>query len=151
MKNTNEKNEMVTLDGDSIGVSGQIDGVVEKGQEQGFYTEDMIPVGEEADEAKEEEDATLRLIRQFPKVCERIAELMRRPAENAALELLNKGEHFDEAVANAENEGYLRGKNEKIELVKNHRMNRLDDVPERDDTEQDAMFFPRYSRHSVWE
>lgn len=152
MKNTNEENEMVTLDGNSGGIVEQgygVDKVEQEQSEEGRDSEGMTP--EEETESANEEDATLRLIRDFPKVCERIAELMRRHAEEAALEVLQKGEKYDEAVANADKEGYLRGKNEKIELVKNHRLTSLDEPANTEDETQEPAVFPRYSRRSVWD
>lgn len=48
----------------------------------------------------------------------------------------------DDDVKNAETAGYLRGRNEKIEIV-----NRIDDT----DVETTPVNFPRYCRRSFWD
>lgn len=48
----------------------------------------------------------------------------------------------DDDVKNAETAGYLRGRNEKIEIV-----NRIDDT----DTETTPVNFPRYCKRSFWD
>lgn len=48
----------------------------------------------------------------------------------------------DDDVKNAETTGYLRGRNEKIEIV-----NRIDDT----DTETTPINFPRYCKRSFWD
>lgn len=109
-------------------------------------------------EASEETDAddvmteTLAetVLKRFPKVCERIAEIMNSHAEDVALELIRKGLDYDDAVANADKEGYVRGKNEKIELVKGHRMPQLD-AEITDDSAAKEVLFPKYTKRSVWE
>lgn len=106
-----------------------------------------VPEGEAGDD-----DATMDLIKRFPKVCARIEELMKDVAETTALELIEKGLTYDDAVAEADKEGYLRGKNEKIELVKNHRMPLLDaDESSEEDTPENHTVFPRYRKRSVWD
>lgn len=98
------------------------------------------------------DDATMDLLKRFPKVRERIVELMKDRAENVALDIIRKGLEYDDAVADADKEGYLRGKNEKIELVKNHRMPQLDDMASADEeTEERTILFPYYGRRSVWD
>ncbi len=98
---------------------------------------------------REDADDETEILRKFPRVCARIAEIMSSRAEDVALELIGKGLAYDEAIANADKEGYVRGKNEKIELVKGHRMPQLDaDV--KPDGAADVMF-PIYAKRSVWE
>lgn len=105
------------------------------------------PIGDVA-----EEDATMSVLRRFPKVCARIAELMNERAEAVALEVIGKGLDFENAVANADKEGYVRGKNEKIELIKGGRMPQLDAESADEDDEKPAWdLFPRYRKRSVWE
>lgn len=105
------------------------------------------PIGDVA-----EEDATMSVLRRFPKVCARIAELMNERAEAVALEVIGKGLDFENAVANADKEGYVRGKNEKIELIKGGRMPRLDaESADEDDEKPVRDLFPRYRKRSVWE
>lgn len=76
---------------------------------------------------------------------------MREHAENVAMDLLQKGMNYDEAVALADKEGYRRGKNEKIELVKNHRMPQLDKESEDNSTENAQNIFPKYGKRSIWD
>lgn len=141
MENTNEKNENVTLDTAVDNAVEQVDEIVETGEEeQSILSNDAS-----------RDDSPMGVLKRYPKVCERIAELMRERAENMALELLQKGMGYDEAVANADKEGYLRGKNEKIELVKNHRFNSLDELPSIEDPLSETTIFPRYDRRSVWD
>lgn len=116
--------------------------------ENEVVAESEIPVGNIA-----EDDATMNVLKRFPKVCARIAELMNERAEAVALDIIGKGLDFENAVANADKEGYVRGKNEKIEIVKGGRMPQLD--AESEDEEKAELFshtlFPRYEKRSVWE
>lgn len=145
MENTDEKNEIDALDTVVDDAFAQVDEVAEEGRQEPM-TEENVPAEPEND------DATMKMLKRFPRVCGRIAEIMREHAENVALELLSKGLGFDDAVANADKEGYLRGKNEKIELVKNHRMPQLDtDTAVEDNAEQRRSLFPQYSKKSIWE
>lgn len=116
-------------------------------REIGTEAEGTDPIGDVA-----EEDATMSVLRRFPKVCARIAELMNERAEAVALEVIGKGLDFENAVANADKEGYVRGKNEKIELIKGGRMPQLDAESADEDDEKPAWdLFPRYRKRSVWE
>ncbi len=56
---------------------------------------------------------------------------------------------LDDEVKNADAAGYLRGRNEKIELITRP----LDPVASDDDSLPDAepSHFPRYARRSVWD
>lgn len=145
MENTDEKNEIDALDTVVDDAFAQVDEVAEEGRQEPM-TEEDVPAEPEND------DATMKMLKRFPRVCGRIAEIMREHAENVALELLSKGLGFDDAVANADKEGYLRGKNEKIELVKNHRMPQLDtSTTVEDSAEQRRSLFPQYSKKSIWE
>lgn len=147
MENTDEKLEDCALDNSAEQVVEQMDEMVEHEQEP-----------ESAVTSAPEDDPTLDVIRRFPKLCGRIAEIMKEHAENRALELIAKGLDYDEAVANADKEGYLRGKNEKIELVKNHRMPQRENIASGNDEVEDYEtakavrgMFPRYRKKSVWE
>ena len=140
MENTNEKIENEMLDTVAGGTVEQSCEVVEVQEQQ-----EQEPISTE-----EQEESPLNVLKRHLKVCERIASLMQDKAESLALELLQKGMGYDEAVANADKEGYLRGKNEKIELVKGHRMPQLDKTPQPEEQTQE-MLFPRYGKRSVWE
>lgn len=59
-----------------------------------------------------------------------------------AIQILSKGINHDEDVKNAETEGYLRGRNEKIAATTG--------VTE-EDAEVKPATFPRYHRRSVWD
>ncbi|MGM9869629.1 MAG: hypothetical protein ACI30R_08410 [Sodaliphilus sp.] len=59
-----------------------------------------------------------------------------------AIQILSQGITHDEDVKNAETEGYLRGRNEKIATATG--------VPE-EDAEVKPATFPRYHRRSVWD
>lgn len=146
MEDTHEIFEDVALD-PTVGQESAQDG----GEDSTSYSLEKamkdIPDGEESGD-----DATMDLLKRFPKVRERIAELMKDRAENVALDIIRKGLEYDDAVADADKEGYLRGKNEKIELVKNHRMPQLDDMTSADEeTEERTILFPYYGRRSVWD
>lgn len=141
MENTDEKQELdesVAVANDAI---ERVEEVVEQGQEKSI----------ESPCQSVDDDPTMNVLKQFPQVCTRIAEIMREHAESLAMDLLQKGMHYDEAVANADKEGYLRGKNEKIELITNHRMPQLDNNPGDDLGETSQCLFPRYGKRSVWE
>lgn len=102
------------------------------------------------------EDATMRVLKMYPKVCAKIADLMANHAEALALEVISKGLGYDEAVAMADSTGYLRGKNEKIELEKNHRVRQIQDYYESEVEEKQGggarqVSFPRYERKSFWD
>ena len=140
MENTNEKIENEMLDTVAGGTVEQNCEVVEEQEQQ----------EQEPTSTEEQEESPLNVLKRYPKVCERIASLMQDKAESLAMELLQKGMGYDEAVANADKEGYLRGKNEKIELVKGHRMPQLDKTPQPEEQTQE-MLFPRYGKRSVWE
>lgn len=146
MENTNENIEMLTPDGD---VAQE---VAKSGEEVADYFENLDEIIQEETQTikEEEEDPTMRVLRKFPKVCARIAEIMNKRAEETAMDLISKGLGYDEAVANADKEGYIRGRNEKIELKKGHRMPQLDEgsAPE---NESPGVLFPRYEKRSVWE
>ncbi len=99
-----------------------------------------------------EEDATMRVIRLYPKVCQRIASLMAERAESIALDIIEKGLGYDDAVADAHQGGYLQGKNEKIELVKSHRMPQLDSFQqEKDENSHTRGIFPQYTKKPFWD
>ena len=140
MENTNEKIENEMLDTVAGGTVEQSCEVVEEQEQQ----------EQEPTSTEEQAESPLNALKRYPKACERIASLMQDKAESLALELLQKGMGYDEAVANADKEGYLRGKNEKIELVKGHRMPQLDKTPQPEEQTQE-MLFPRYGKRSVWE
>lgn len=159
MENTNECEEMVALDsvgncsveqgertcgackgGESISIEER-DG----GQEQGG-TDEVEALPDES-----EDDATLKVLRLYPKVCERIAMLMRERAEDIALNLIEKGMCYDDAIAEADKGGYLRGRNEKIELVKKHRMPQLDKEDDEVFQNDSRAVFPRYEKRNFWE
>jgi hypothetical protein len=77
---------------------------------------------------------------------------MRTRAEAIALELIEKGIGYDVAVADADKNGYVRGRNEKIELAKRHRMPQLDAVGEQSDADVSGVgLFPRYVKRDFWE
>lgn len=59
-----------------------------------------------------------------------------------ARQILSQGITHDDDVRNAETEGYLRGRNEKIETATS--------VP-KEDTATEPAAFPRYHRRSVWD
>ena len=148
MENTNENIEMLEPNGD-------VAQEVAKGcEEVADYFENLEEIVQEEEtttsEKEEDDDPTMRVLRKFPKVCARIAEIMSEQAESAAMDLLSKGIGYDEAVANADKEGYIRGRNEKIELKKGHRMSQLDEEPA-SEKETSGMLFPRYEKRSVWE
>lgn len=141
MENTNEKQEMVTPDTVVNDIVEHDEELVEERQENNQVTNDEPT----------EENSTMSVLKQFPQVCTRIAEIMREHAENVAMDLLQKGMNYDEAVALADKEGYRRGKNEKIELVKNHRMPQLDKESEDNSTENAQNIFPKYGKRSIWD
>lgn len=64
-------------------------------------------------------------------------------ASDELLRVIASGISHDEDVKNADAEGYLRGKNEKIETVMHPQP--ADDGPEA------TPVFPRYCRRSVWD
>lgn len=111
-------------------------------------------VNDESSET-DNDDATMRVLKMYPKVCARIAALMAEHAETVALDVISKGLGYDDAVAMADNTGYVRGKNEKIELEKNHRVRQIHDYYESDVEEQQSgvkqVAFPRYERKSFWD
>lgn len=141
MENTDEKQEMVESVAAANDAVERVEEVVEQGQEESI----------ESPCQSVDDDSTMRVLKQFPQVCTRIAEIMKEHAESLAMDLLQKGMNYDEAVANADKEGYLRGKNEKIELVTNHRMPQLDNNPDDDLGETSQSLFPRYGKRSVWD
>lgn len=146
MENTHEIIENVALDSVVDQESAQDGGEDSAGYSLEEAVKD-IPDREVGDD-----DATMDLLKRFPKVRESIAELMKDRAENVALDIIRKGLEYDDAVADADKEGYLRGKNEKIELVKNHRMPQLDDMTSADEeAEERSILFPYYGRRSVWD
>ena len=68
-------------------------------------------------------------------------------AESVSTDLLAtlaRGITHDTDVKNADAEGFLRGRNEKIETVLHQR-------PDDDDEPETTPVFPRYCRRSVWE
>lgn len=162
MENTNEREEMVTLD--SVGNCSfeQSEGTCgtcqagegntgneqqqrESGESQGVSIDTF-----QTDHA--DDDETIKVLKRFPKVCARIAELMQLRAETLALELIEKGLSYDVAVADADNNGYLRGKNEKIELAKAHRMPQLDAMNESHYEDVNSKdIFPRYVKKNFWD
>lgn len=171
MENTNEREELVTLDsvGDCSVEQGEgTCGTCEAGE--AIATRERVDFDGEAsaridcdgDSEKvtddtaapiaEKEDTVLRVLRLYPKVCARIAELMCEQTEAMALELIAKGVGYDVAVADADKNGYVRGKNEKIELMKGHRMPQSD-VPSSKKTDEEGSrdVFPRYVKRNFWE
>ena len=168
MENTNECDEMVALDSMGDCFVEQSEGVVRTYErrertipDESIYTNgEIVPgLGTESDfepreiapPAEENEDATMRVLRLYPKVCARIAELMNNHAEAIALELIEKGMSYDDAIAEADKGGYLRGKNEKIELVKRHRMPQLDRQNDGEELNNRTIAFPRYKKKNFWE
>lgn len=153
MENTNEIFEENVLDSEVLKKSEPMaeplgENVETEEIENEVGTDGVISVGNVA-----EDDATMNVLKRFPKVCARIAELMNERAEAVALEIIGKGLDFENAVANADKEGYVRGKNEKIELVKGGRMPQSDAG---NDNEEDfdkpvRPLFPRYGKRSIWE
>lgn len=140
MENTDEKQELVEGGAVVDDAAQHVEELVEQGQEESLEEPISLP----------DDDPTMRVLKQFPQVCTRIAEIMKEHAESLAMDLLQKGMNYDEAVANADKEGYLRGKNEKIELISNHRMPQLDSEPGGDSEEASQCLFPRYGKRSVW-
>ena len=65
-------------------------------------------------------------------------------ASDDLLKTLARGITHDADVQNADAEGYLRGRNEKIEAV-------LTPKPDRDDETVTTPVFPRYCRRSIWD
>ena len=65
-------------------------------------------------------------------------------ATDDLLATLAQGITHDADVQNADAEGYLRGRNEKIEAV-------LPPKPDRDDETVTTPVFPRYCRRSIWD
>ena len=65
-------------------------------------------------------------------------------ATDDLLATLVQGITHDADVKNADAEGYLRGRNEKIESV-------LPPNPEHDDEAECTPVFPRYCRRSIWD
>ena len=65
-------------------------------------------------------------------------------ASDDLLKTLVQGITHDADVQNADAEGYLRGRNEKIEAV-------LPPKPDRDDETVTTPVFPRYCRRSIWD
>ena len=63
---------------------------------------------------------------------------------DALLATLVQGITHDNDVKNADAEGYLRGRNEKIESV-------LPPTPESDNEAECTPVFPRYCRRSIWD
>ena len=57
--------------------------------------------------------------------------------------LLAKALHHDEDVANADAAGYLRGRNESIDVALN--------AKPADDSQVEETLFPRYAKRSVWD
>ena len=143
MENTNEFLEENVLDSVVLEESEQ---VAEHSGEIDEFQEEKEEIG-----VTNDDDATMSVLRRYPKVCARIAELINAHAESVALEIIGKGLDFDNAIANADKEGYVRGKNEKIELVKGHRMTQLDEISEEIGNESMGNFFPRYRKRSFWE
>lgn len=141
MENTDEKQELVEGGAVVDDAAQHVEELVEQGQED--HIEELLPLPDD--------DPTMRVLKQFPQVCARIAEIMKEHAESLAMDLLQKGVSYDEAVANADKEGYLRGKNEKIELITKHRMPQLDNEPGDDLGETSQCPFPRYGKRSVWD
>lgn len=137
MENTNENFEKDALDSSVLEEIAQLD-------------ERPVEDSEPTEQVTDDDDATMSVLKRFPKVCARIAKLMDERAEEMALDLIHKGLDYDDAVANADKEGYVRGRNEKIELVKGHRMPQLDDAEE-EETDAARVMFPRYGKKSVWE
>lgn len=145
MENTNEFLEENVLDSVVLEECEQVvelPAEIDESQERGEEGE----IGVNSDE-----DATMSVLRRYPKVCARIAELINAHAESVALEIIGKGLDFDNAVANADKEGYVRGKNEKIELVKGYRMPQLDELPDEDGDKPMEILFPHYRKRSFWE
>lgn len=171
MENTNEREELVTLDsvGDCSVEQGEgTCGTCEAGETisarervdydgETFTRIDCDVASEkEADENattdEGNEDVTMRVLRLYPKVCARISELMCEQTEAMALELIEKGIGYDDAIAEADKGGYLRGKNEKIELMKGHRMPQSDVSSSKKDAEESCRDgFPRYVKRNFWE
>ena len=65
-------------------------------------------------------------------------------ASDELLATLARGITHDDDVHNADAEGYLRGRNEKIEAV-------MHPQPQDDEETQSTPVFPRYCRRSVWD
>ena len=162
MENTNEREEMDALDSvgnSTIEPSEGTCGACKAGEQgQGASGEDRGADDHEgvSDEASDEptgvNDESIELLRRYPNVCARIVELMRTRAEAIALELIEKGIGYDVAVADADKNGYVRGRNEKIELAKRHRMPQLDAVGEQSDADVSGVgLFPRYVERDFWE
>ena len=160
MENTNEREEMDALDSvgnSTIEPSEGTCGACKAG-EQGASGEDRGTDDHEgvSDETSDGpigvNDESIELLKRYPNVCARIAELMRTRAEAIALELIEKGIGYDVAVADADKKGYVRGRNEKIELAKRHRMPQLDAVGEKGDADVRGLgLFPRYVKRDFWE
>lgn len=59
-------------------------------------------------------------------------------------------EHIEQLIAQADAEGYLRGRNELIEATQH-----FDSAPDGDDDDdlpaQPGLLFPRYARRSIWD
>ncbi|MDO4511790.1 MAG: hypothetical protein Q4B68_08245 [Bacteroidales bacterium] len=76
----------------------------------------------------------------------RVREIIKRvecgEIDEATVNMLSRAVNHDEDVKNAETEGYLRGRNEKIEQV-THPM-------QEEEPECQPARFPRYNRRSVW-
>lgn len=139
MENTNEEQKMVTPD-------SKVENFVEVGEKSIGNEQEPVEIIEEPTG----DDPTMNVLKQFPQVCSRIAEIMKEHAENVAMNLLQKGMDFDEAVANANIEGYRRGKNEKIELVKQHRLHQSDN-DEETSCKSSKDLFPAYGKKSFWD
>jgi hypothetical protein len=160
MENTNEREEMDALDSVGNSTIEPSEGTCGAGKagEQGASGEDRGTDDHEgvSDETSDGpigvNDESIELLKRYPNVCARIAELMRTRAEAIALELIEKGIGYDVAVADADKNGYVRGRNEKIELAKRHRMPQLDAVGEQSDADVSGVgLFPRYVKRDFWE
>lgn len=67
-----------------------------------------------------------------------------QPLDEATLTILLHGLDHDEDVRDADTQGYLRGRNEKIDAIV-ARPTPLDDAPEA------TSLIPRYDRRSIWD
>lgn len=76
------------------------------------------------------------------RVDELISQIKTGDVSADAIQILSNGINHDEDVKNAETEGYLRGRNEKIAATTG--------VTE-EDAEVKPATFPRYHRRSVWD
>ena len=77
------------------------------------------------------------------KVRQLIEQIGKGEVDEATVSILSHAVNHDEEVKNAETEGYLRGRNEKID-------NATRPVPIEEPAHEPATF-PRYNRRSVWD